>query len=241
MATFLLVHGAMHGGWCWRGVLPLLEAAGHRAVAPTLTGMGERSHLLTRETGLSTHVLDLLGVIFCEDLSGVVAVGHSYSGLVISQLADRAYDRISGLIFLDAFIGRDGAAMWDFQPDKTRAAYTKAAEEGGDGWRLPPTDAFVAALGIADPDDRAWVQSHLTDFPFRCQHDALSLTSGGYEKIPKGYIHCTQSPLAPKFGQFCDEATAAGWPCRAIPASHDAMVTHPALLARALGEIAGEL
>ncbi len=98
-------------------------------------------------------------------ISDVIAVGHSYAGLVISQLADRTYDRLSGLIFLDAYTGRDGMAMWDFQPEATRSAYTKAAAEGGDGWRLPPTDAFVAALGIADEEERAWARSHLTDFP----------------------------------------------------------------------------
>ena len=241
MATFLLVHGEMHGGWCWRRLRALLEAEGHRVLTPTLTGMGERYHLLSPETGLSTHVLDLLGTLFFEDLSDIIVVGHSYAGLVISQLADRAYDQISGLIFLDGFIGHDGAAMWDSQPEETRSAYLRWAAESGEGWRLPPTNAFAASLGIDDEEDLAWVQSHLTDFPVRCQHDTLWLTSGGYETLPKGYIHCTESPLAPKYRIFFDEAQAEGWSCRAIPASHDAMVTHPALLARSLIDIAGEL
>lgn len=240
MATFLLVHGEMHGGWCWKRLTALLEAEGHQVFTPTLTGMGERYHLLTPETGLSTHVLDLLGTLYFEDLSDVIVVGHSYAGMVISQLADRAYDQLSGLIFLDAFTGRDGAAMWDYQPEETRSLYLKWAAEGGDGWRLPPTDAYVAALGISDEADGAWVRSHLTDFPVKCQHDPLWLTSGGYESLPKGYIHCTESPLAAKFRIYFDEAESEGWPCRAIPASHDAMVTHPALLVRTLIDIAGE-
>ncbi|WAI02279.1 alpha/beta fold hydrolase [Methanogenium organophilum] len=240
MATFLLVHGAMHGGWCWKRVTPLLEAAGHRVLTPTLTGMGERYHLLTPETGLSTHVLDLLGTLYFEDLTDVIAVGHSYGGMVISQLADRASDQLAGLIFLDAFTGHDGAAMWDFQPEETRSLYLQWAARGGDGWRIPPTDAFVQTLGITEDADRAWVQSRLTDFPVKCQHDTLSLFSGGYEQLPKGYIHCTESPLAPKFWPFFDEAEGEGWPCRSISASHDAMVTHPALLARSLTDVTGE-
>lgn len=241
MATFLLVHGAMHGGWCWKKLTHLLEAEGHRVLTPTLTGMGERYHLLTPETGLSTHVLDLLGTLYFEDLTDVIVVGHSYAGMVISQLADRAYDQISGLIFLDAFTGHDGAAMWDYQPEETRSLYLKWAAEDGDGWRIPPADAFAASLGISDDADLAWVRSRLTDFPVKCQHDTLSLFSGGYERLPKGYIHCTESPLAPKYRPFFDEAERDGWPCRTIPASHDAMVTHPALLATALMHLAGEL
>jgi len=241
MATFLLVHGAMHGGWCWKKLTPLLEAEGHRVLTPTLTGMGERYHLLTPETGLSTHVLDLLGTLFFEDLTDVIAVGHSYGGMVISQLADRASDQLAGLIFLDAFTGHDGAAMWDFQPEETRSACLRQAAEGGDGWRIPAAGAVAETLGITGDADLAWVRPRLTDFPVKCQHDTLSLFSGGYERLPKGYIHCTESPLAPKFRPFCDEAEGEGWPCRTIPASHDAMVTHPALLARTLLEMAGEL
>lgn len=241
MTTFLLVHGAMHGGWCWKKLTPLLEAEGHRVLTPTLTGMGERYHLLTPETGLSTHVLDLLGTLFFEDLTDVIVVGHSYAGMVISQLADQAYDQLAGLIFLDAFTGHDGAAMWDYQPEETRSAYLQWAAEGGDGWRIPPTGEIAAALGISDDADLAWVQPRLTDFPVKCQHDTLWLTSGGYEKLPKGYIHCTESLLAPKFRLFFDEAQAEGWPCRSISASHDAMITHPALLARSLIDITREM
>lgn len=241
MATFLLVHGAMHGGWCWKRVTSLLEAEGHRVLTPTLTGMGERYHLLTPETGLSTHVLDLLGTLFFEDLTDVIAVGHSYAGMVISQLADRASDQLAGLIFLDAYTGHDGAAMWDYQPEETRSLYLREAAESGDGWRIPASEAFVETFGITEETDRAWVRPRLTDFPVRCQHDILSLFSGGYESLPKGYIHCTESPLAQKFRPFYDEAEEEGWPCRTIPASHDAMVTHPALLAKSLIEMAGEL
>lgn len=241
MATFLLVHGAMHGGWCWKRLTPLLEAEGHRVLTPTLTGMGERYHLLSPETGLSTHVLDLLGILFFEDLADVIAVGHSYGGMVISQLADRASDQLAGLIFLDAYIGHDGAAMWDFLPEETRSLYLRQAAEGGDGWRIPPSDAVMEALGITGDDDRLWVRPRLTDVPVKCMHDTLSLFSGGYDRLPKGYIHCTQSPLAPKFRPFYREAEEEGWPHRAIAASHDAMVTHPALLARSLMDVVKEL
>ncbi|MGA9099890.1 MAG: alpha/beta fold hydrolase [Methanotrichaceae archaeon] len=103
MAVFLLVHGAMHGGWCWRKLVRVLQKEGHEVFTPTLTGMGERSHLLTRETGLYTHVDDLLGILKFEDLSDLIVVGHSYAGLVITKLAEAAFERIQHLIYLAAF------------------------------------------------------------------------------------------------------------------------------------------
>src|SRR5688500_14644198 len=110
-ATFILVHGAWHGGWCWRKVVPLLRAAGHAAHAPTLTGLGERVHLATPEVGLDTHVRDVLNLLEYEDLSGVVLVGHSYGGLVIASAAEHAPERLAHLVYLDADIREDGQAF----------------------------------------------------------------------------------------------------------------------------------
>ena len=95
--TFVLVHGAWHGGWCWKRVLPLLRALGHEVFTPTLTGLGERQHLMSAEIGLDTHIQDVLGVLEYEDLRDVVLVGHSYAGMVIAGVAEKAADRITHL------------------------------------------------------------------------------------------------------------------------------------------------
>src|SRR5882757_3615170 len=108
MSTFLLVHGAWHSGRCWERVAPLLEAAGHRVSAPSLTGFGDRAHLLGPEVGLDTHVDDVVRTILDEDLTDVVLVGHSYAGLVVSSAANRVPDRIGRLVYLDAMVPLDG-------------------------------------------------------------------------------------------------------------------------------------
>ncbi|MBV9253581.1 MAG: alpha/beta fold hydrolase, partial [Actinobacteria bacterium] len=116
MATFVLVHGAWHGGWCWRKLTPLLRAAGHEVFTPTLTGLGERSHLGHPDVGLATHVGDVAQVLWYEDLSNVVLVGHSYGGLVIGGVADQAPGRLKHLVYLDAFVPEHGRSMLDLGP-----------------------------------------------------------------------------------------------------------------------------
>ena len=102
MATFVLVHGAWHGGWCWKKVAPLLRSAGHEVYTPTLTGLGERDHLLTRDIGLDTHIQDIVNVLEYEELTQVVLVGHSYGGMVVTGVAERAHERLRQLVYLDA-------------------------------------------------------------------------------------------------------------------------------------------
>src|SRR6266516_1091932 len=123
MATFVLDHGGFHGGWCWKRVTPHLRAAGHEVYAPTLTGLGERCHLASPETNLSTHIQDILNVLSYEDLTDVVLVGHSCSGMVITGVADRAPERVTRLVYLDAFVPEDGQALRDlFRPPSNGAA-----------------------------------------------------------------------------------------------------------------------
>ena len=107
MTTFVLVHGAWHGGWCWREVAGRLQSAGHRVFAPTLTGLADRSHLLSRETGLETHILDIVNLLAWEELDDAVLCGHSYGGMVVTGAADRAAGRLRALVYLDAFVPAD--------------------------------------------------------------------------------------------------------------------------------------
>ena len=122
MVTFVLVHGATHGGWCWKRVVPLLRAAGHEAYAPTLTGLGERAHLAHPGIDLATHVQDVVGVFEYEDLDRVVLVGHSYAGAVIAGVADRLPGRIAHLVYLDGAVAGAGQAVLDLFPSDGQAA-----------------------------------------------------------------------------------------------------------------------
>jgi pimeloyl-ACP methyl ester carboxylesterase len=234
MAVFLLVHGAMHGGWCWRKLVPYLQKEGHEVFTPTLTGMGERSHLLTHETGLNTHVDDLLGVLKFEDLSDVIVVGHSYAGLVVTQLAEAAFERIRHLIYLAAFLAQDGQNLFDVQTKATQRFYLDWSKRMGEGWRLPPSDAFLTRWGLTNPDDIAWVAPRLTDFPMKCLFDRLNLKGHASDRLSRTYIHCTQEPMASALKPFAEQAKADRWGYSKIDAGHDVMVTEPEELAELL-------
>src|SRR5215471_17762390 len=137
MTTYVLVHGAWHGGWCWRKVRDALERSGAEVYTPTLTGLGERAHLASKDIGLDTHVADVLGVLEGEDLSEVVLVGHSYSGMVVTAVADRAADRVARLVYLDAVVPNDGQCLYDRAPPQVRTSWEEQARVGGEGWRVP--------------------------------------------------------------------------------------------------------
>lgn len=234
MAVFLLVHGAMHGGWCWRRLTQHLQKEVHEVFTPTLTGMGERSHLLARETGLYTHVDDLLGVLKFEDLSDVIVVGHSYAGLVITQLAEMAFERIRHLIYLAAFVAQDGHSLFDVQTKATQEFCLDWSKRMGEGWRLPPSEAFLARWGVTNLEDSAWVAPHLTDFPMKCLFDKLDLKKHASDRLPKTYIHCTQEPMASALKPSAENAKSNGWGYGEIDSGHDVMVTEPKKLAELL-------
>ena len=141
MVTFVLVHGAWHGGWCWTRVARKLRAAGHEVHTPTLTGLGERAHLLTRDVDLDTHIADILGLFEAEEIEDAVLCGHSYAGMVITDVADRIADRLRAIVYLDAFVPDHGQSLFDlYGEDRTADARALAASDG-DGWRMPPRPA----------------------------------------------------------------------------------------------------
>jgi pimeloyl-ACP methyl ester carboxylesterase len=130
MATFVLVHGGWQGGWSWRRVVPHLRASGHEVYTPTLTGLGERAHLLGCVDGLDTHVKDVLGLIEYEDLEEVMLVGHSYGGVVITAVAEVVAEKLSHLVYLDASVPKDGQGMFDLMPPERAEGYREAALSG---------------------------------------------------------------------------------------------------------------
>ncbi len=237
MATFVLVHGADYGGWCWRRVVPLLRAAGHEVYAPTLTGLGERAHLAHPGIDLDTHIQDVLGVLEYEDLNRVVLVGHGYAGTVVAGVADRAPGRIAHLVHLDAAVACDGQAVLDlFRPD-VQAAWREEVANEGDGWRLPPGDP--AFYEVTDPEDAAWLRAKLTPQPFQTFTQPLRLANPAGFAGPRTYIACVNAGQDGWRDAMVERArTEPGWRYREVATGHDPMLTAPREIADLLLEAA---
>jgi pimeloyl-ACP methyl ester carboxylesterase len=231
--TFVLVHGGGHGGWCWGRVAPLLRAAGHEVHTPTLTGLGERSHLLSPEVSLETHVADVANVLAYEDLTDVVLVGHSYGGLVITGVADRAPERVGHLVSLDAAIPRDGECLADSSPGVRRFAEADMRLVDGVFLVLWPGPIAKALYGVVDPADLAWMEPRLTPHPYRTFTDPLVLRNeAAVAAIPRTIINCPGT-LAVRPPETLDRWFAAErvW---ALDTGHDTMITAPAATAELL-------
>jgi pimeloyl-ACP methyl ester carboxylesterase len=235
VATFVLVHGAWHGGWSWRLVADRLAAAGHRVLTPTLTGLGERSHLLSRQVSLATHVADVSAVLRFEDLHDVILVGHSYAGMVITGVAARDPGRIARLVYYDAFLPDPGQCALDLLPSHIGQHFTALAERDGEGWLIPQRP--LAALGVSDANASAWLAPRLVPQPLATYTEPLQAAPPAGE-LPGSFIVCTG--WAAVFTPCAEKARALGWPIHAIDADHEALATAPDLLAGALLKTAGE-
>ena len=235
MATFVLVHGSWHGGWCWREVAPLLRAAGHAVYTPTLTGLGARAHLLTDGVNLTTHIQDIVSVLFYEDLAEVVLVGHSYAGVVISGVAAHTLERLASLIYLDAYLPIEGQSLFDVLSTEEREA-GKAALATGTGLRQPVPPAV---LGITDPTMAAWVAARLTPHPLSTYAQPIPVATPASAALPRAFIHCTAGPTTPRFAPFAQQARAAGWAVRELATGHNAMLTAPQPLVGLLLKLGG--
>lgn len=232
MATFVLVHGAWHGAWCWRRVARRLRSAGHEVFAPTLTGLCERVHLLSPAINLDTHILDVVNEMRWQELVDVVLVGHSYGGMVISGVAETMQKSITSLVMLDAFIPENGQSVLDMQPPDRRKDMLIAAEEG----RIGVWPRSAASFQVNE-NDRAWVDAQCTPQPVQCFLQKLTLT-GARERIKnRVYIRATGYPSEP-FDRGLAKARAQGWRTYEVPCGHDVMLDQPERLAAILGEVA---
>jgi pimeloyl-ACP methyl ester carboxylesterase len=232
VATFVLVHGAWHGAWCWRRVTRLLGRDGHEVFAPTLTGLGERSHLLTPGIDLDTHVLDVANEIKWQELKDVVLVGHSYGGMVISGVAERMEKAIAAFVMLDAFFPETGEALIDVSAAPVQDAFLAAQRSGATS--LPPRSA--AAFKVNDAD-RAWVDAQCTPQPIGCVLQKVTLT-GARERIAnRAYIRASGYPSEP-FDRGLAKARAQGWRTYEVPCGHDVMLDRPERLSEILCEVA---
>jgi len=237
MATYVLVHGGGHGGWCYQRVARLLRAAGHEVYTPTMTGVGERAHLVGPHVDLDLHVRDIVAVLHAEDLRDVILVGHSYGGMVVTGVADRAADRVGKLVYLDAANPRNNQSLVDVSGPAIEFVrpYGKVVD-GVELVLLPAPDAALL-YGVTDADDVAWMADRLTAHPWRCFEQKLALTNeAALWSIPQFHIVCT-STLATRDPELMATARSEGrlW---TIDTGHDLMITEPDLTTQALLEVA---
>ena len=241
MATFVLVHGAWHGGWCWQKVIPFLEAAGHEVYAPTLTGLAERAAELSPDIGLDTHIQDVVGLLQEKDLQGVILVGHSYGGMVITGVVDAVPERVAHLVYLDTFVPHDGESMVSVAPLVIHLLLRKQGHS--DGWRVNSQGTY----GVTTEPDRSWVLSKVMPQPLKTLEQPLHLKNPAIvSATPHTHIECTgdgffsgliQHLLARILAPKALPPTGAGWRLRQLPTGHDAMITMPRELADLLLEV----
>jgi pimeloyl-ACP methyl ester carboxylesterase len=230
--TFLVCHGAWSAGWAWKKMHPLMQAAGHRLVTPSYTGLGERAHLAHQGLDLDAHIQDILNVIHCEDLHDIVLVGHSYGGMVATGVADRARDKIAQLIYIDAFVPGDGQSLFDLN-ESGRVPSQRAARDG-DGWRVPPMQT-PPDTSAADVE---WLSARRVPMPIKCFEEKLRL-QGGPLTLSRSYIYATRITPADTFGRFAQMTKSdPAWRYFEIDASHSPNVTAPEVLMGLLQKIA---
>jgi pimeloyl-ACP methyl ester carboxylesterase len=231
--TFVLVHGAWHGGWCWRRVSDLLEKKGHKVFTPTMTGLGERSHLIDPKINLATHITDIVNVIKWEGLKDIVLVGHSYGGAIVSGVAEQAGDTIASIVFLDAFVPENGDSLAAKASQGTRDAIAAVVQKGETTMK-----PISAAFFQVNEKDRAWVDRMCTPHPIATLTDKSTIT-GARDRIAKrAYIRAKGYSSGP-FDAAHEKAKAtAGWRVYEMPCGHDAMVDMPDRLTEILIEVA---
>lgn len=227
--TFVLVHGAFHGGWCWNRVTPLLQAAGHRVFTPTLTGLGERKHLLSASVDVNTSVIDVANVIEAEELTNVYLVGHSFGGASLVGVADRMPQKLAKLIFLDAGIPESGLSSFDRFTQAQRDGYINLANQTSGGLSIPAPDASL--FGVSNPQDLAFVNRRMTPQPLKAFSTALTYTSALGNGVPTIFVRCTQPALATIDSSAALAKRQPGWQYLELATGHDAMITAPKALA----------
>lgn len=240
MSNFVLVHGAWHGGWCWRDVVPRLAGAGHRVHAVTLTGVGERMHLMTPAITLETHITDVANAIEMEEMDQVVLVVHSYGGMIGTAIADRMPERLRHLVYVDAVVPRPGESWASTHASATREARLVAAEASPD-FSFPPPDPAIFGLSA---NQYEWVKRRQTPHPGHTYQATLDFDPRRVAGIPRTFVSCTAPALATIDAvrqrvadrSFWDGAWYSGGGARLVEmkTGHDPMISAPAEFSRIL-------
>jgi len=233
MADFVLVHGAWHGAWCWKRIVPALWSHGHRAFAVTLSGVGERAHIPPAAVTLATHIEDVAAVIEAEELSSAILVGHSYGGIVITGVAQRLKDRLGRLVYLDAVVPHPGESWSSGHAEETRVA--RRAAIAANGGALPAPDPAI--FGLAG-DDAAWVARRQTPQPGAVYDTPLSFDPARIAALPRTFISCTAPALATIDSSRARARAECGWDFVELATGHDPMISMPGPLLQVLLRLA---
>ena len=239
MAKFVLVHGAWQTASTWDLVIPKLRAAGHQVWAPLLSGLENDAKLLTPAIGLGTHIEDVIGFLTRENLRDVTLVGHSYAGMIITGVAENALHRLNRLVYVDAFIPRDGQAALNFLPEAVVQSFRQQAEEAGEGWRLRAGEGHLDMWGLKAGAARDFVRSRLSDFSLNSFREAIGIPANAVAKLPRKFIACVAEgyPARAIFQQFGERAKKEGWEYDELATGHDCHVEMPdAFVASLLAE-----
>jgi pimeloyl-ACP methyl ester carboxylesterase len=231
--TFVLVHGASQGGWCWRRVSDRLERRGHKVFTPTLTGLGERSHLMSRDVDLDMHITDIVNVIKFESLDNIVLVGHSYGGWVVSGVAEQMLPVISSIVFLDAFMPENGQRGLDLNSERSKGEIARALEKGDISRPAPP-----ATTWNVNEKDRAWVDAKQTAQPIGVSLKPITLTGARERVAKKTYIRATQYAMAAFDKFYAARKADPSWRTYEVACGHDVMIDMPERLTEILEEVA---
>lgn len=225
--NYVLIHGAWHGGWCWRSVAGRLRGLGHQVYTPTLSGCGERSHLMNAETDLELNIADIAAVIRFEDLSDVILCGHSYGGMVITAVADRVPHAVRALVYVDGYVPAHGESVIDIRPAEDNETLMEQVALHGHGWRMPPRSA--SDMKVQQPSDRDWVDSHLTDTALRCFTQRVSLSRPVEEgDFRRCYVRAGNYPNERFQAHFEHAVSSPVWDSFVVDgAGHDIMVDQP--------------
>lgn len=231
--TYVLMHGAYHGAWCWQVVAERLRARGHRVFTPTSPGLGERAAEIATFPTLENFIDDLVDLFVRENLRDAILVGHSFGGAVVEGAVDRIPERVRHVVFVDAVILPAGMAVLNYAPSEALAFYRDLLpERGGDGAiPVPPMDFF----GVSEPEHIAYLRAHLTPQPVRPLFDELTLRHAQIGAgRPVTCIHCTQPAFLQAEPSRQLARTMPGWRHIDIATGHDAMVTAPEELSELL-------
>jgi pimeloyl-ACP methyl ester carboxylesterase len=226
MSTFVLVHGAWAGGWYYKRVALRLIKAGHMVYTPTLTGLGERSHLVSQAINLDRHVQDIINVIRWEELSDFILCGHSYGGMVISSVADQVPEKVRALVYLDAFVPNNGHSLMHMLPAEMRAGFADDAHTNGEGYLITP----IPAEKLVNERDVAWFSRMCVKHPLACFEQKVSLTGALNRVSRRTYVAAVgpTPPPRPAFVAIADRLRKdQSWKVVDLPCGHSMMLDMP--------------